>query len=1175
MKIKQFFGIKKVQFYWIILLLFSFLTISKADISESSNIKTTYLNIHVENKKITDVFELIQNDTGFSFIYNPKDIDNQKEVTLSMNKVSVFEVLNKLGEQANLKFEQINKNIAVSKDIQRVNQNKFIKGKVKDSKTGEPLIGVNVAFEGTSIGTSTDVNGVFSLKTSEDTKILVLSYIGYITKKVDIGTNSELQISLVAEDNSLDEVVVVGYGSQKKINLTGAVDQISSKSIENRTASNTTQMLEGVIPNVNLELTDGRPYRSASYNIRGVTSIGEGGNALVLIDGVEGDPNLLNPNDIESISVLKDAASAAIYGSRAAFGVILITTKNPTNDKIEVKYTGTYSIKSPTVVPDLVTDGYTYAKNFYEAYNAYNDYTTDPSGINKTMPFSQDWLDELKRRSELSKEEQDKLSDVEVGSDGRYYYYASTDWYKLLFKDHLSAMDHNLSVAGNNGKLNYYLSAGSYNQDGLFRYNSDEYNRKTLRAKSSIQTFDWLKINNNTEYSRLYYYLPMNVGEGSGIFRNIADEGHPVSPMFNPDGTLTYSAAYTVGDYWYGKNYIDHTKDMIKNTTSFNATFFKNKVHVNGDFTFRNKVNNATKRRVQVPYSVYEGETAYVGTSYNDYTVDREIVKYMATNFYGDYENTFMEKHYIKAMIGYNYEQSVSDEIDAQRNGLLFENAENISMAIGDDIDISEDYEKWRIVGAFYRLNYAFNNKYLLEVNGRYDGSSKFPSGQQWGFFPSFSGGWRVSQEPFWNVNKNAISNLKLRASYGSLGNGNIDPYQFAELFSMSQSSRILGGELPQTTSKPDVIPNSLTWETSTTLNIGADISFLSDKLALSGDIYNRKTTDMFTVGVTLPEVFGADEPYGNYADLTTKGFEVSLTWKDNFALGGKPLHYQIKGTLADHSSVIDKYNNSTKLLSDYYEGQKVGEIWGYVTDGFFKSEEDVENSATQNQIKSSSSGTELAGDIKFKDLDGDGSITYGSKTVNDPGDRKIIGNSEPRYIYSGNLNCNWNNFSFSAFVQGVGKQDWYPSTECSLFWGQYNRPYNNIPKSQLNKIWSEENPNTYFPRYRGYVANSTNKELGAPQTKYLQSVAYVRLKNIQIGYSLPESLVNRIHCKDITFSLIGENIWCWSPLYKISKTMDVGSIYGSDTTLSSGSKGDGYNYPLLKSYSVNLSISL
>jgi len=487
-----------------------------------------------------------------------------------------------------------------------------VRGKVTDAK-GQPLPGVTIIIKGTTNGTITGTDGSYTLTTVATDATLVFSFVGMKAQEVAIAGKTVINITMEESTIGLEEVVAVGYGTQKKVNLTGAVDQVTSEVLEKRSVPNLTQMLQGTVPNLNISTTDGRPYRSADYNIRGTTSIGQGGSALVLIDGVEGNPELLNPQDVASVSVLKDAASCAIYGARGAFGVVLITTKNPSKGKMTINYSGSFSVKKPTTLPDLVTDGYTYAKNFCEAYYAWNDYSAYPQNINKTMPFSLDWLSELERRSELPKAEREKLPDVEVDDNGRYIYYANTDWYDLLYKDYLTANNNNLSVSGNNGKLNYYLSGSNYSQEGLFRYNSDDYDMVTLRAKGSVQVFDWLTIDNNTEYSKMKYKMPMNVGEGSGIWRNMADEAHPVAPLLNPDGSLTFSAAYTVGDYWYGKNYMKRDRRELKNTTGFTAVFLKNKVHLKGDLTFKTYDNDKKTRRVQVPYKHLRGTNSLCG----------------------------------------------------------------------------------------------------------------------------------------------------------------------------------------------------------------------------------------------------------------------------------------------------------------------------------------------------------------------------------------------------------------------------------------------------------------------------------------------------------------------------------------------------------------------------------
>ena len=479
-------------------------------------------------------------------------------------------------------------------------------------EAGIPVIGANIVEKGTTNGTVTDLDGNFSIQIRKNSTLTV-SYIGYSDQEIAVNAAQTLRIVLKEDSQALDELVVVGYGTQKKVNLTGAVEQVTSEVFDNRSVPNVTQALQGSIPNLNIQITDGKPTRTASYNVRGTTSIGQGGDALVLIDGVEGDPSTLNPNDIASVSVLKDAASAAIYGARGTFGVVLITTKEPNKDKTSITYSGNFSLQQPTTVPDFVTDGYEYASHFYEAYHAWNNYSADPKNINKTQEFSLSWLENFRQRKE-----QGITQEWEIDSNGKYVYYGNEDYYDALYKKNTFAQDHNLSVSGNNGKLNYYVSGRFYGYDGLFKYNTDEYKTMNLRAKGSVQVFDWLKIENNMEFSNMDYHNPINVGEGGSIWRNIADEGHPSSPIFNPDGSLTFSAAYTVGDFIYGKNGLDTNNRVLRNTTGFTASFLGNKLHVRGDFTFRNTDYGQTQRRVPVPYSTYEGETRELSTQYND-----------------------------------------------------------------------------------------------------------------------------------------------------------------------------------------------------------------------------------------------------------------------------------------------------------------------------------------------------------------------------------------------------------------------------------------------------------------------------------------------------------------------------------------------------------------------------
>ena len=1045
-----------------------------------------------------------------------------------------------------------------------------ITGTVSDEK-GAPLPGSTVQLKGTTSGGLTDLNGKYSIEVPGPNSTLVFSFVGYAPKEVQVLNQTVINVALKEDVQGLEEVIVVGYSTQKKANLTGAVDQVTSSSLENRTMSNLTQGLKGVVPNLNIRLLDGKPNQAPSFNIRGLTSIGQGGSALVLIDGVEGDASMINPNDIANISVLKDAASASIYGARGAFGVVLITTKNPTKGKTSITYSTNYAIRKPIVVPDLVSDGYTFAKMFAESF--YNWENTFPAAVNKTLKFSQAYLDELARRSTNP-----LPTDKEVEIDpvtGDYVYYASNDKYKELYKDFTTGLEHNVSISGSSETASFLLSGRLLDQPGIFRYNSDDYKMHNIRAKGAVQVFPWLRFENNSEYSDRKYHNPLNVGEGSGIWRNIGDEGHVLAPMFNPDGTLTMSEAYNVGDFWYGKNGYDMKDQIFRTTSGFVSQFFNDKLRIKGDFTLRNNESNEKRRQVPVPYSNHPGVIAYVGTTTNDLRETRDQSQYLAANLYSEFENTFNNAHYVKVLVGYNYEQSTWERLRVQRNGLIFEDATDINLALGQSITTSGGWDRWNILGGFGRLNYSFKDRYLVEINARYDGSSKFPSTQRFAFFPSYSVGWRISKESFWNVSPKIISDLKLRASYGSLGNGNISSYTFQEQLSITQSGRIINGVKPQYTRNPSVLPEGLTWETATTQNLGIDITALSDRLRFVGDVYVRNTTDMYTIGMTLPAVFGATPPKGNYADLKTTGWEATLSWRDKFNLAAKQFNFEIRGTLADNKSVIQRYNNPEKVLTDYYEGQVIGEIWGYETEGFFVDAEDIAGHANQSLFKNTSSGANYPGDLKLVDTDGSGKIDYGTNRIGNTGDKHIIGNSAAHYTYTINVNADWSNFFISAFFQGVGKQQWWPSSEASLFWGQYNRPYNPIPKWQLGNYWTPENTDAYLPRYVSRLANRSGSMLvEAPQTKYLQNIAYLRLKNIQFGYNLPTSLVSKIGMSGMRVYFSGENLWTMSPLYKITKDLDVENTGPSDQLFTSGNAGDGYNYPMMKNVTFGLSIT-
>ena len=1146
-----------------------------------------------------EVIKELEETTEYRFFYNDGIKGLNSPISVDVEDADINAVMDAIAKQANVAYVLKSGHQIVLSSVKTVQQqgNKKVTGTITDPK-GEPIIGANVVVKGSTNGTITDIDGHFSIEVTPNA-ILQVSYIGYVAQDVPVGNKDNLVISIHEDTQKLDEVVVVGYGSQKKVNLTGAVEQVTSDVFEGRPTANATQMLEGVVPNLNISLSDGKPGRTADFNVRGAGSI-NGGSALVLIDGVEGDPSMLNPNDIESISVLKDAAASAIYGARAPFGVVLITTKNATEGKPKVTWSSSYSLQSPQNVPDVVSDGYIWAKHFYDAYFNYNQ--ANPSGINKTQQFSVAWLDEYKRRHETG-DFGTVISDGSIGTKGRYVYYPEgTDYYDLMYKKSVFAQNQNLSISGSDGKFDYYLSGRFYSYDGLFDSDeqTDKFKTYNMRFKGGYQLTPWLKINNNFEFSHNKYYNPITYSEGSGVvWRNIADEGHPSSPLFNPDGTMTYSAVYTVGDLLYGRSGITTKNSNLKNTTTFNAKFLGDRLRVNGDFTYQQKTQEKTKKQVRSPYARSadangESKIEYITGTYSNLAETTDHTNYLATNLFAEFEETFAEKHYFKAMAGWNYEKSSFKRIYAYNDDLLTDDVDNMNLVMGtDNRSITSQWKAYQFGGAFFRLNYAFDDRYLLEVNGRYDGSSRFPSDERWAFFPSASVGWRISQEPWWNVKSEHISNAKVRFSWGSLGNAaGLSNYQYIQTLGISKSDYILDGLRQNYMSSPAALPGNLTWETATTYDIGVDLGFFDNRLTVSGDYYIRKTTDMIVNGPTVPDVFGASSPKGNYADMSTYGYELSLEWRDGFDLAGKRFNYSIKGTLADYYSVIDRFNNANMSLSEYanqsldknyYEGMRIGEIWGFVSNGLWQDQAGIDaaeaaakaaGQSYYNPLMQTSKTYKLyPGDIKFEDLNGNGYIDRGQNTVDDPGDRKIIGNEEPRYIYSFTLSADWNNIWVSAFFQGVGKQDWYPSNEASTFWGQYNRPYNQMPSWHVDNYWTPENPDAFLPRYTGYYAPFYGGHKNA-NTRYLMNAAYLRLKNIQVGYNLPSEWIKKLHLTNVGIYLSGENLFTWSPLYKYSKDVNVSNIGESDKDLTSSNSGDGYNYPMMKSFSIGLNVT-
>lgn len=1125
------------------------------------------VTLHMRNARIDEVIESIMMQTGVMFIYRDDGVDSDRTVDVDVKDTPLRKVLSEIGIEARTEGQNI---ILRKKELPAgTNPTKTgkmtVSGTVKDP-SGEPLVGATVIIHGTSRGTSTDLDGNFSLESAEGDLIDVL-LIGF--RPLSVRAAERLDVILEDDTTQLEELVVVGYGTQKKVNLTGSVESLGGEKMENIPMPSLSRGLQGMIPSLNIDMTDGKPIRSSEYNVRGTTSIGAGGGStLIMIDGAPGDPDLLNPSDIESVTVLKDAASAAIYGARGPFGVVLITTKNPSAGKTTVSYSGNVSFYTQTQHNDYIWDGYIWAKTFAEAYYAYNDYVTNPTGVNNAFPFVQGletYLTELKRRHD-----DPSLSKIAVLDDGRYVYYGSTNWYDQLYKKVSTGTEHTVTVSGNAKNSGFYLSGRYHGQNGIFKYNSDDFSQFNLRSKGYIQVFPWLRINENIDFSRRMYSYPLTSIYEKGIWRNIADQGFPMAVMFNPDGTLTRHAAYTVGDFYTGNNKSISSLFNLRNTFNAAASFFDNSLRINADFTVSYKMARDKRVLYPVSYSDKVGEITSEGTSKLSERFDE--TNYLGTNLYSEYEKTFLGNHYFKAMAGFNYEYQHLIVNYMERNGVLKPEISDFNLVNGDSILLSGGGNAWAVMGLFFRFNYNYKERYLLEVNGRYDGSSNFPTNQRWGFFPSASAGWRVSKEDFWKVSPKTISELKLRLSYGELGNGQIPPYSYIQTISTHQSSRVLDGSLPLYSYMPSLVPDNLTWERSRTYNAGIDLAFFEGRLTLNSDFFQRNTENMYTTGVTVPAVLGTSSPKGNFADLHTRGFELSIEWKDRINLE-KPIDYSAKFILSDSQAEITRFNNATGLIDNYYVGAKVGDIWGYEIVGLFQSEQEIADWYDQSYMKTSQGQKIwLPGDMKYADLDGNNKINDGQRTLSNHGDLKVIGNTTPRYRFGFNLGASWNNFFFSAFLQGVGHRDWYPSMECNAFWGMYNRPYNMLPKHIYENHWTEETPDAYFPRLRGYLVTSTNGVLRMPNTRYLQNAAYIRLKNLTFGYNLPKEVLEKLKMSKCQVFFTGQNLWTWSPIHKITKNIDPEVISGSDIEVASG-KGDANAYPMLRSLSLGVTL--
>ncbi len=1118
--------------------------------------------------------------------------------------------------------------LALGALLQLQAQNRAVGGTVLDA-SGQPVVGAVVMVPGTNNAVVTDVDGHFSIRVGAGEASLEVSCLGYTTQTLNVPAAQGSVSVVLQEDNMmLEETVVVGYGVQKKVNLTGAVTSVDTKELQDRSTHSLTNMLQGAVPGLNISTSSGNPGSVGSLNIRGITSINEA-EPLVLIDGSEGDLSRVNAADVENISVIKDASAAAIYGARAAYGVILVTTKTGTEQggRAKVRYSGRWGWEEPTVSTDFEDRGY------WSVYTVDKFWATD-AGKNYTTYNAHDMAELLARVNDKT-ENPDRPWVVQEMRNGRnqWIYYANTDWYHELYNDKHPVQQHNISVTGGNKDIKYFLSGAYDRQSGIIKMNPDVFQKFNLRAKIDARLNKYMRLSNNTSFYSSGYNYP----GGSSIqdsFAYASRHGLASFPLQNPDGSWLYATPMIAGNYNVangrhllfaeGKARNQQNRSDLSNTTELKITPFKD-LTITANYTYRLYQNRNQYRSVNFKYRQYpDADYEYYTTGAGEDALQETTVTNQrhTANIFATYDHTFANAHQLTVTAGFNAELWSSKTVGAIGKNLLSETLNDLNL-VGPDAtgnvltEVSGGQNEYSIAGFFGRINYNFKERYLVEVSGRYDGTSRFRSGHRWGFFPSASLGWRISEEPFFHPARRVVDNLKLRLSYGRLGNqvvrtssGAQNYYAYLREISINDFEGYSFGEgtsMGKYATLGAPVDANLTWETAEQWNVGVDFAAFKNRLTFTGEIYQRNTLNMLTAGPDLPALYGAASPQTNAADLKTQGYELSVGWRDQFSLFGRPFGYGVRATLSDYRSYITRFNNPYKSLAmSYYEGMRLGEIWGYEVDGLFATDEEAQKYTSEvldatTLVTGRLTGGFLAGDLRFVDLDNDGhyqidadghfvldenghkillpedqwrvnTLSMGSNTVDDPGDRKILGNALASLQYGFTLSFDYMGFDVQAFFQGTGDHYWYPAGMNLMFWGPYSYPYTSfLQRDFIDRVWSEENPNTYFPRPRAY--SSTGGELSKVNSRYLQNIRYLRFKNLTVGYSLPGKVTRKIGIDKVRVYFSGENLAYWSPLKKNTLYLDPESAYTRSGTGNSAAQ-DHMSYPWQKTFMFGVEIT-
>ena len=1031
-------------------------------------------------------------------------------------------------------------------------QNGQCTGVVKDA-SGEPVIGATVVVKGQRGGAVTDIDGRFVLSGVKKGSVIHITSIGFAEKDV-VWNGGSVDVVMAEDDKSLNEVVVVGFGTQKKVNLTGAVATIDSKDLVSRPVNSVADAMQGMIPGMNFSIGSGGGALNSNtrYNIRGTGTIGAGSSVspLVLIDGMEGNLESVNPQDIDNISVLKDAASSSIYGSRAAGGVILVTTKSGKAGKTTVNYNNNFRFNSPENMPHML-DSYRWALYMNAA---------SINGGSGTW-FSKEKLEQIKMA-----QSDPTMQTMFANPQGRWEIWdvnsllpiANREWLRTTFGNGFS-QEHNVSVNGGNERLRYYFSGNFLQRKGLLKYGTDKRNRYTVTSKVDAQITSWAKLSYNMRFARTDYKQPTMM---NGLYYHNMCRYWPIIPMYDPDGHFVVTGS-NPGDLINGGVTNDQT-DVNSHQLVLQLTPLKGLV-INAELNY--SITNYNQHvDWQTTYGYDTNNVPFVFNNPNNAV--KEYAKknnYFNPNIWAEYSFTLFNDHNFKIMGGYQSEEMRQRWFQGQQFGIIANLPTLHTTATKPSVDGKND--EWATMGMFGRLNYDYQGKYLVEGSLRYDGSSRFLRDNRWVWSPSFSLGWNIARENFWKPIEQYVNLLKFRFSWGKLGNQNTDswyPFYSTMGYSNQAGQWLVNGTKQNIASMPALVSSTLTWEKNRTTNFGIDWGAFNNRLTGTLELFTRKTYDMVGPAPELPAILGASAPKVNNLDMTSRGFDLQISWRDRI----KDFNYGVSLTMTDSRIKIDKYPNPSKTLSQtYYKGAYLGDIWGYTTVGIAKTDEEMAEHLKKADQSALGSGW-AAGDIMYADLDGDGKVNGGEGTADKPGDKRIIGNSTPRYNFGLNLTAAWKGFDLKVFFQGTLKRDYAPGSGDAVFWGaggigkwqatgfeQHLDYFRNDPNDPLGL-----NLDSYYPR-----ANWNGNRNNQVQTRYLQNAAYCRLKNLTIGYTIPQNITRRFYVQNLRVFFSAEN------LFTITSFTDL----GDPEIIDAGGWGFSKTYPLTKNFAFGVSVTL